>query len=259
MRRASEGGVAQGPRERECLLAALLGGVQFAALPSEIGRDPEESSQKWMLHLADKAERLVDEAHQVDPQAMDGVMGKHDGQPEQILNRPVGAQERVGASDVGEVGVEATPRTALVRRYFRRIRVFGERERPTGVLPSQRVHERLGQLTTPERPEGLEHAVGGRIADVDGDQGPVHEVGEGRELRAVVVAVTTNLDDRIPFDLPGEHREAGEQVSLAGGQEPVRPVHDIPERAVALGRGPAALGQDVVGLLQRVAQPAADP
>ena len=144
-------------------------------------------------------------------------MGEHDGQPEQALTRPARAQERVGAPDVGEVGVEATPRAALVRRDFSRIRVFGQRERPAAMLLAQRFHQRFGQLTTPERPEGLEHAVGGRIADVDGDQGPVHEVGEGRELRAVVVAVTTHLDDRVPFDWPGEHREAGEQVALGGG------------------------------------------
>ena len=71
VRGAPEGWVAQGPRERERLLAALLGGGQFAAQPSEVGRDPEESSQQRMLHLADKAERLVDEAHQVDPQAVE--------------------------------------------------------------------------------------------------------------------------------------------------------------------------------------------
>ncbi len=90
---------------------------------------------------------------------------------------------------------------------------------------------------------------------MDGDQGPVHEVGEIRKLGAVLVASMTNLLDGVPFDLPGEHCQTGEQVALAGSQEPVGPVDDIRERAVALGCGPAALVQDLVGLLQRVDNP----
>ena len=163
----------------------------------------------WMLHLADQDERLVDEAHQVDPQAVVGVMGEHDGQPEQALTRFGRAQERVGAANVGEVGVEATPRAALVRGDFSGVRAFGQRERPVAMLLAECFHRRLGQLTTPERPEGLEHAVGGRVADVDGDKGAVHEVGEVRELRDVVVALTTDLGRSRPIRLARQTRRGG--------------------------------------------------
>ena len=183
-------------------------------------------------------------------------MGNHDRQPEQILTRSTRAQECVGAPDFGEVGVETASRTALVWGHFTGVRVVGQRQSPVAMLASQRRHGRFGQLQAPERPERIEHPVGSRIAGMDGHQGPVHEIRQIRKLGAVLVASTTNLLDGVPLDLPGEHCQTGEQVALAGGQEPVGPVDDIGERAVALDRGPAALVQGLVGLLQRVAQPA---
>ena len=144
MRPATERRIVQDTRERKCLLTALLGDVQIALLPSDVGCDPEQSRQQRMLHPSGQAERLVDEAQQVDPQAVVCLMGNHDGQPEQIFTRSTRAQERVGAPDFGEVGVESASRGALVRGHFTCVRAVGQRESPVAMLASQRPDGRFG-------------------------------------------------------------------------------------------------------------------
>ena len=236
--------------EVQCLLAVPLGQRQVAALPAEVRGDSEQPDPEGIVDVRDPLQRLVDQADEIDEEPVVGVVGEHDRQADQLVGALVVAQPGVGGPEVREVDVEAAPCRSLLGRRVGDKQRLGEPYGPAGVTLRQ-----LGgtavtrEMTTPVRAEELEHAVGRRIAVMQGHQRAVDEIGERSRHRFSAVG---DGGHGVELDRSDEGGHVDEQLALRVGEQANGPLDDIEQRAVTSGT--VTTTEDAERLVERIAQ-----
>ena len=106
----------------------------------------------------DRVQGLLQQQDEVRPAAEIAELGDGHREPEQLVDRAVLAQPRVGAAQVREVGVEPSDRGRLARPTTVRGDLVREPGRPGRVPHAQVPRDRIrGEPGAAERAQGLEH------------------------------------------------------------------------------------------------------
>ncbi len=200
--------------------------------------------------MRDHLQGLFDQTNEIDEQSVVRVVGEHDRQSDQLVGSLVVAQPGMGRPEVREVDVEAAPCRSLLGRGLGGEQRLGEPHGPAGVTLRQ-----LGgaavtrEMTTAVGAEELEHAVGRRVAVVQGHQRAVDEVGERSRHGHFTPG---DGGDGGQLDRSDEGGHGDEELALRVREQADGPLDHIKQRAVTFGAAPAV--EDAERLVERIAQ-----